>query len=245
MARTELNWPLPPTITEPAPPRKRRSWGKVSHTERFRRQRSDLLRAAARLVGRKGYEGTRVADIVTEAGLSKSTFYEHFGSKEDCFVELHRRTSANMIRNAVATAEETIDDGPYRCLAAVIRSLVGYPQRDPRLAAALRTELGTTQRAIRRQREENVRGIIAVFATLARRFGTPLDDDDVELTAAVLVHGVTDILGDIRRDADAFDARLDAVTSLGCRAFGLDTGSAEKAAHPGSADEAAHRRGSA
>src|SRR5919106_4833930 len=107
MSKTADDWPLLPALEEPQPPRERRSWGKVSHSERYRKQRTDLLRAAVRLAGRTGYEGTRVADIVAEAGLSKSTFYEHFGSKEDCFAELHRRTSAQMLRGAVETAEAT------------------------------------------------------------------------------------------------------------------------------------------
>ena len=63
-------------------------------------------------------------------------------SKEDCFVELHRRTSAQMLRGAVETAEATVDLGPAGCLAAVIRSLVGYADRNPRLAEVLRAELG-------------------------------------------------------------------------------------------------------
>src|SRR5436309_12108753 len=111
-AETEIAWPLPPEVEEPQPPHTRRSWGKVSHSERYGRQRRDLLRAAGRLAARDGYERARVGDIVAEAGLSKSTFYEHFSSKEDCFVELHRRTSAQMLRNAVGTAEATIALGP-------------------------------------------------------------------------------------------------------------------------------------
>src|SRR5687768_11861560 len=141
MSTSESEWPLLPEISEPQPPQARRSWGKVSHPERYRRQRRDLLKAAVRLAGRKGYEGTRVADIVAEAGLSKSTFYEHFASKEECFVELHRRTSAQMLRGAVDTAEATIAQGAYECLAAVIRSLVGYADRNPRLAEVLRAEM--------------------------------------------------------------------------------------------------------
>src|SRR5258706_4123704 len=118
MPETRTDWPLPPELEEPQPPQARRSWGKVSHSDRYRRQRRDLLRAAGRLASRDGYERARVADIVAEAGLSKSTFYEHFSSKEDCFVELNRRTSSQMLRGAVETAEATICEGPYSCVRA-------------------------------------------------------------------------------------------------------------------------------
>ncbi len=222
MSQPRSEWPLPPEITEPLPPKHRRSWGKVSHSERYRRQRRDLLRAAVRLAGRNGYEGTRVADIVAEAGLSKSTFYEHFSSKEDCFVELHRRTSAQMLRGAVETAEATVGAGAYECLVAVIRSLVGYADRNPRLAEVLRAELGASQPVVRDQREENMRRIIHFFVTLAQRLGTTLEPDELELCATITVRGVTDVLGTLRRDPESFDERLAQIAHLGCRALGLE-----------------------
>jgi len=215
------DWPTPPEVTDPSPPHERRSWGKVSHSDRYRRQRSDLLRAAVRQAGRKGYEGTRVADIVAEAGLSKSTFYEHFSSKEECFVELNRRTSSEMLRTAVDTAEAAIERGPFTCLYEVIRAFVGYPDRNPRLAEALRVGL-TPSQPVDVQRDEAFRRTIHFFVTLAHRLGSPFTDDELELTATVLVRGVTDILSDLRRDRATLDDRLRAVARLGCRAFGLD-----------------------
>jgi AcrR family transcriptional regulator len=223
MSSRPADWPLLPEIEEPTPPKQRRSWGKVSHSDRYSRQRRDLMRAAVRLAGRSGYEGTRVADIVAEAGLSKSTFYEHFDSKEDCFVELHRRTSAQMLRGAVDTAEATIHLGPADCLAAVIRSLVGYADRNPRLAEVLRAELGGSQPVVRDQREENMRRVIHFFVTLGRRLGSQLDADELDLNATILVRGVTDILGTLRQHPDTFDDRLAQIARLGCRAFELPT----------------------
>lgn len=215
------DWPVPPEVIEPSPPSERRSWGKVSHSDRYRRQRSDLLRACVQLAGRKGYEGTRVADIVAEAGLSKSTFYEHFGSKEECFVELHRRTSAQMLRAAVETAEANINRGAHACLYEVIRSLVGYSQRNPRLAQILGNELSAAEPAVRAQREDNLRRTIHFFVTLAVRLGSTLDSSELELTATVLVRGVTDILGELRRDRTTFDEHLETIARLGCRSLGL------------------------
>ena len=219
----EVDWPQPPEVTEPAPARERRSWGKVSHSDRYRRQRSDLLRAAVRLAGRKGYEGTRVADIVAEAGLSKSTFYEHYSSNEECFVELNRRTSAEMLETAVAAAETNIDRGAHTCLYEVIRAFVGYPERNPRLAEVLRAGLSPSQPTVQTQRDENLRRIVGFFVTLSRRLGSPLDDAELDLTATVLVRGVTEILTDLRKDRASLDDRLRTVATIGCRALGLRT----------------------
>ena len=221
MSRTADDWPVPPEATEPQPPRERRSWGKVSHSDRYRGQRRDLLRAAGRLAAREGYEGTRVADIVAEAGLSKSTFYEHFSSKEECFVELHRRTSAQMLQAASDAAEQSFERGAYECVFSVIRAFVGYAGRNPRLAEVFQSAFGGAQPVVQAQREENFRRVVHFFVTLGRRLGSPLDEGELELSATILVRGVTDILGTLRSAPDELDERLGQIARLGCRAFEL------------------------
>ena len=37
-------------------------------------------------VARHGYAGTTLRELVTLAGVSKSTFYQHFENKQDCFL---------------------------------------------------------------------------------------------------------------------------------------------------------------
>lgn len=219
--RAHMEWPLLPEVTEPAPPKRRRAWGKVTHEERYRRQRRDLLRAAARIAGRNGYQGTRVADIVTEAGLSKSTFYEHFGSKEDCFLELYQRTNASMLREGIEAAEANIARQPYEAVLAVVRALVGYVERDPRLAEVIRAELGPAQPVIRKQREETIDKLVALFVTLGIRLGASLDPNDLEVSGQVIVQGVTVILPDLEQDPSGLDERLQAIARLCCRALGL------------------------
>ena len=49
--------------------------------------RQSILIAAAKLFPRKGYRGTRVADIIEEVGITPPVFYSHFDSKQDLFVE--------------------------------------------------------------------------------------------------------------------------------------------------------------
>ena len=49
-------------------------------------QRSRMLDAMVWSVAEKGYPTVTVADVVARAGVSRRTFYEHFGDKLDCFL---------------------------------------------------------------------------------------------------------------------------------------------------------------
>src|ERR1700709_2182524 len=49
-------------------------------------RRQVILAAMIRVVGRKGYRETAVADVIEEAGTSRTTFYKHFDDKHDCFL---------------------------------------------------------------------------------------------------------------------------------------------------------------
>jgi AcrR family transcriptional regulator len=49
-------------------------------------QRARMLDAMVWSVAEKGYPTVTVADVVARAGVSRRTFYEHFGDKLDCFL---------------------------------------------------------------------------------------------------------------------------------------------------------------
>jgi len=49
-------------------------------------RREEILAAMIRVVGRKGYRETSVADVIAETPTSRTTFYKHFEDKHDCFL---------------------------------------------------------------------------------------------------------------------------------------------------------------
>src|SRR5215831_11953975 len=53
--------------------------------DRREARRHRLLEAALRLFAEVGFHDTSVDEVVAQARTSKSAFYEHFESKEDCF----------------------------------------------------------------------------------------------------------------------------------------------------------------
>ncbi|MFF3437541.1 TetR family transcriptional regulator [Streptosporangium sp. NPDC002721] len=64
--------------------------------------RERLLRAAAEVFARRGYDGTRVADIATAAGVSNGALYAHFGSKAELLVAALRAHGPQLLAKLFA-----------------------------------------------------------------------------------------------------------------------------------------------
>jgi AcrR family transcriptional regulator len=59
--------------------------------------RRRLLDAAARVFARRGYDGSSIAEITSEAGLSSGAIYARYGSKAELFVATLRAHSAHEV----------------------------------------------------------------------------------------------------------------------------------------------------
>jgi TetR/AcrR family transcriptional repressor of nem operon len=60
-----------------------------------------LLRAAADVFARRGYDGARVADIAQQAGLSNGALYAYFGSKAELLVGALRAHGRQLLSDLV------------------------------------------------------------------------------------------------------------------------------------------------
>jgi AcrR family transcriptional regulator len=67
--------------------------------------RARLLNGLAASIVEDGYRNTTVADIVRRARTSRRTFYEHFASKEECFIALLTAANTEMIRRITAAVD--------------------------------------------------------------------------------------------------------------------------------------------
>lgn len=59
-------------------------------------QRPRILDAMSELVAARGYTATTVRDIARTAGVSLSSFYEHFEDKEQCFLAAYDRLAEQL-----------------------------------------------------------------------------------------------------------------------------------------------------
>jgi AcrR family transcriptional regulator len=75
---------------------------------RREKTRLDLLAAAERVISAKGFHRTRIADIAQEADVGLGTFYLHFRTKNEIFIELIEQGAGQLldaIRHAKAGAQ--------------------------------------------------------------------------------------------------------------------------------------------
>src|SRR4051795_1190781 len=69
-------------------------------------QRERLLAAMLRATAEIGYRELSVQDVLERAGVSRPTFYEHFGNKEDCFLAAFDAAAARLRDRVEAAASE-------------------------------------------------------------------------------------------------------------------------------------------
>lgn len=95
-------------------------------------RRQPILEALIRVVGRQGYQGTAVADVIAEAHASRSTFYKYFADKRDGFLAAYELTLERVFAAASEGAEGagSWPAAPRGGLAAI----VGLFAHDPALA---------------------------------------------------------------------------------------------------------------
>jgi AcrR family transcriptional regulator len=67
--------------------------------------RARLLEGMTAAIAEHGYRETTVADVVRHAHTSRRTFYQHFDSKQDCFIAALRESSARMVRQIAAAVD--------------------------------------------------------------------------------------------------------------------------------------------
>jgi AcrR family transcriptional regulator len=95
-------------------------------------QRERLIAGLAEAVAENGYAGTTIGHITRHAAVSRRTFYEHFASKDECFVAAYDTVMAEL-RERIAEAFDEQDEWPL-AVRAGIEAMLGFLASEPNLA---------------------------------------------------------------------------------------------------------------
>jgi AcrR family transcriptional regulator len=102
-------------------------------------QRGRLLEAMAEAVAEHGYGPTTIAHVVSRAGVSRKTFYEHFDDKRHCFIETYD-TAIGFVLGRIAFAVED-QKNPRERLAVGLRTFLDVLSEEPAFCRAIVVEV--------------------------------------------------------------------------------------------------------
>ena len=148
----------PITMTKPS---EKRRYSGQSFEDRQAERRARLIKAAALVAGRHGLEGTSVAAICAEAGLTARYFYESFPGREAIFVEAYRAVQDELL--ARMQAAPATGDATKRALLGFFRVI----QSNPGVARVFLIDLDDHGGAMRMASFEGSRKLAKAFGLKA------------------------------------------------------------------------------
>jgi TetR/AcrR family transcriptional regulator, transcriptional repressor for nem operon len=147
-----------------------------------------IVTVAARAIRRSGYDGTGVADIMKEAGLTHGAFYAHFASREAMLAEAAGKAcaeSAAVVADVVASAPPDMALasmlGAYLSREHLERVEVGCP------LAALGSETSRQAPEVRRVATRHIKEMIDLVARQSPDWGKPGAHERALVTVATMV----------------------------------------------------------
>jgi AcrR family transcriptional regulator len=203
--------------TVPASPRRRRTSGalprgrhKLPRAFVISNQRERIIDALAMVCAKKGYAATTVEDIVSEAGVSRRTFYDLFASKKECFLFAYDLVINRVLRTVERSYARSGDGWPER-MAGLLRTLLSLFAAEPNIARLVMVDvLAAGQEALKR-RDAALRRFEGFFE--AGSSALPLPAGERQLLARAVIGGLAETLY-VRIVAGQSDQLLDAGPDL-------------------------------
>jgi len=147
-----------------------------------------ILSVAARAIRRSGYDGTGVADIMKEAGLTHGAFYAHFESREAMLAEAASRACAEA---ASMTADVVAAAPAEQTLATMLRAYLS-PEHLAQIEsgcplAALGSETARQAPEVRRATTRHIKAMVDLVARQLPDWGQPGAHERALLTVSAMV----------------------------------------------------------
>lgn len=158
-----------------------------------RNQRERLIAGLTQALYEVGYQKTTVSLIGKKAAVSKSDFYKHFESKDDCFHAAYE-SAIERIRDPVLEACEKYDGGDWSPrVRAGIASLLGTLASDPALASISLVEGLRAGRGVYDRYQAALESFVGFLREGAPR--GPDGDEVPQATDEAVVGGIASLLG--------------------------------------------------
>ncbi|XHS80566.1 TetR/AcrR family transcriptional regulator [Burkholderiaceae bacterium UC74_6] len=147
-----------------------------------------IVSVAARAIRRSGYDGTGVADIMKEAGLTHGAFYSHFASREAMLAEAASKACAE---SAAAAADLVAKEPPGTAMAAMLGAYLSKAHVEKvELGcplAALGSETSRQAPEVRRVATRHIKEMIDLVARQSPDWGQPSAHERALVTLSTMV----------------------------------------------------------
>lgn len=147
-----------------------------------------IVGVAARAIRRSGYDGTGVADIMKEAGLTHGAFYSHFTSREAMLAEAAGKACAE---SAAALAEVVARVPPDMALASLLGAYLSRKHMEHAEMgcplAALGSETSRQAPEVRRAATQHIKEMVDLVARQSPDWGQPGTHERALVTVATMV----------------------------------------------------------
>jgi AcrR family transcriptional regulator len=153
-------------------------------------KRRRMMEAIAELTADKGYEATKIADIVRRAAVARKTLYDNFDGKEDLFLSAVGSTLTEMRVVVEEACERSNGDGsPEDRIAAGLRALLEFVAAHPAASRMCMVEAIAATPSSARLYDSGMHEFVELL-----RSSAPGDADLPETIEESLVGGVTWVL---------------------------------------------------
>jgi AcrR family transcriptional regulator len=145
-------------------------------------QRERLLGGMIAAANRDGYAGANVSEVISEAGVSRPTFYDYFEDRDDCFVAAVADVQGRLlgdIQDAVASGP------PERALAGALEATVAFAVSQPAEARFLMKEALAGGPKALDARDHGIRDTTRVVEKAFKRVPNETEIPDVPVTAVI------------------------------------------------------------
>lgn len=147
-----------------------------------------IVEVAARAIRRSGYDGTGVADIMKEAGLTHGGFYAHFPDRNALLAEAAGRAGEEAV---AASARIAASAPPGKALEAMLKAYLSkehleHPETGCPLAA-LGSEMPRQAPEVRRAATRSIKEMIDLVARQSPAWGSPHAHRDAMVTLSTML----------------------------------------------------------
>ncbi|WP_457423171.1 TetR/AcrR family transcriptional regulator [Roseateles sp. P5_E7] len=147
-----------------------------------------IVSAAARAIRRSGYDGTGVADIMKEAGLTHGAFYAHFASREAMLAEAAGQACAE---SAAAAADVVARTPADKALETMLLAYLSRGHADQvELGcplAALGSETSRQAPEVRRVTTRHIKAMVDLIARQSPDWGQAAAHEQALVTLSTMV----------------------------------------------------------